>query len=61
MKTNAARVLDKLGIAYEVREYPVDPENLAAENVAEKIGMPLGLFRRSSPTAVCRAPCRLVD
>jgi Cys-tRNA(Pro)/Cys-tRNA(Cys) deacylase len=42
MKTNAARVLDKLGIPYEVREYPVDPDNLAAENVAEKIGMPLG-------------------
>ena len=41
MKTNAARVLDKLGIPYEVREYPVDPENLAAENVAGKIGMPL--------------------
>ena len=41
MKTNAARLLDKLGISYEVREYPVDPENLAAENVAEKIGMPL--------------------
>jgi len=42
MKTNAARALDKLGIPYEVREYPVDPDNLAAENVAEKIGMPLG-------------------
>ncbi len=41
MKTNAARALDKLGIAYEVREYPVDPEDLSAEKVAAGIGLPL--------------------
>jgi Cys-tRNA(Pro)/Cys-tRNA(Cys) deacylase len=40
MKTNAARLLDSLGIAYEIREYEVDPEDLAAESVARKIGMP---------------------
>lgn len=40
MKTNAARLLDTLGISYEVREYSVDPEDLAAESVAAKIGMP---------------------
>ena len=40
MKTNAARLLDSLGIRYEVREYTVDPEDLAAESVAVKIGMP---------------------
>jgi Cys-tRNA(Pro)/Cys-tRNA(Cys) deacylase len=40
-KTNAARILDKLGIAYELREYDVDPEDLSAETVARKIGMPL--------------------
>lgn len=40
MKTNAARQLDKLGIAYEVRTYAVDPEDLAAETVAAKIGLP---------------------
>ena len=40
MKTNAARLLDTLGISYEVREYAVDPEDLAAESVAAKIGMP---------------------
>lgn len=39
-KTNAARILDQLGIHYELREYEVDPEDLAAETVAEKIGMP---------------------
>ncbi|HEY2904056.1 MAG TPA: Cys-tRNA(Pro) deacylase [Polyangia bacterium] len=41
MKTNAARMLDRLGIAYELREYDVDPENLSAENVAAKVGLPL--------------------
>ena len=40
MKTNAARLLDSLAIPYEVREYEVDPEDLAAESVAMKIGMP---------------------
>jgi len=39
-KTNAARILDQLGISYELREYEVDPEDLAAESVAAKIGMP---------------------
>ncbi len=40
MKTNAARILDGLGIAYELREYPVDPDDLAAESVAAKVGLP---------------------
>jgi Cys-tRNA(Pro)/Cys-tRNA(Cys) deacylase len=40
MKTNAARLLDSLGIAYEVREYAVDPDDLAAESVARKVGLP---------------------
>jgi Cys-tRNA(Pro)/Cys-tRNA(Cys) deacylase len=39
-KTNAARLLDSLGIAYEVREYEVDPDDLAAESVARKVGLP---------------------
>ncbi len=39
-KTNAARLLDQLGIEYELRAYEVDPEDLAAETVAAKIGMP---------------------
>jgi Cys-tRNA(Pro)/Cys-tRNA(Cys) deacylase len=39
-KTNAARILDQLGISYELREYEVDPDDLAAESVAAKIGMP---------------------
>ena len=39
-KTNAARVLDQMGISYELREYEVDPDDLAAEAVAAKIGLP---------------------
>jgi Cys-tRNA(Pro)/Cys-tRNA(Cys) deacylase len=39
-KTNAARFLDQTGIHYELREYEVDPEDLAAEAVATKIGLP---------------------
>jgi Cys-tRNA(Pro)/Cys-tRNA(Cys) deacylase len=40
MKTNAARLLDSLGIHYELREYEVDPDDLAAESVARKVGLP---------------------
>lgn len=39
-KTNAARLLDTLGIRYELRDYEVDPADLAAESVAKKVGMP---------------------
>ncbi len=41
MKTNAVRLLDELKIPYELREYEVDPDDLNAETVARKIGMPL--------------------
>lgn len=41
MKTNAARLLDTLGIHYSLREYEVDPEDLTAETVARKVGLPL--------------------
>lgn len=37
-KTNAARLLDKAGIAYELIPYPVDENNLAADHVAEALG-----------------------
>ncbi len=40
MKTNAARVLDRLGVSYELREYEVDESDLSAERVAQKIGLP---------------------
>jgi Cys-tRNA(Pro)/Cys-tRNA(Cys) deacylase len=40
MKTNGARFLESLGIAFELREYEVDPNDLSAITVAKKIGMP---------------------
>ncbi|MET0403303.1 MAG: Cys-tRNA(Pro) deacylase [Cystobacter sp.] len=40
MKTNAARILDSLGVAYSLRDYDVDLEDMSAESVAAKVGMP---------------------
>ena len=40
-KTNAARILDGLGISYELKEYPVDLDDLSAVHVAEMVGMPV--------------------
>ncbi len=40
-KTNAVRLLDSLGISYELRKYEVDPTDLTAAAVAGKIGLPL--------------------
>jgi Cys-tRNA(Pro)/Cys-tRNA(Cys) deacylase len=40
VKTNAARILDREGIQYELREYQVDEQDLSAPTVAAKIGMP---------------------
>ncbi|MGD0799920.1 MAG: Cys-tRNA(Pro) deacylase [Terracidiphilus sp.] len=40
MKTNGARILESLGIPFELREYEVDPEDLSALTVAKKVGMP---------------------
>lgn len=40
MKTNAVRLLDTLGIRYELRDYEVDPVSLDAETVAAKVGLP---------------------
>ena len=60
MKTNAARLLDTLNIRYELRTYPVDPEDLSAARVAEKVGLPAAqLFKtlvcRGDRTGVCLA------
>ena len=40
-KTNAARILDRLGISYDLKEYEVDEEDLGAVHVAESAGMPI--------------------
>lgn len=39
-KTNAVRLLETLGIRYELRAYPVDEGHVAAETVAERTGLP---------------------
>ena len=51
MKTNAARMLDALGIRYELRQYDVDESDLSAESVARKIGLPP---EQVFKTLVCR-------
>ena len=51
MKTNAARILDSLGIRHELREYAVDEEDLSAEAVAHKVGLPA---EQVFKTLVCR-------
>ena len=38
-KTNAARVLDRLNIPYELNSYPVDLDDLSATHVAESMGV----------------------
>lgn len=39
-KTNAVRQLERMGIAFELRSYEVDPDDLTATTVAAKIGLP---------------------
>jgi Cys-tRNA(Pro)/Cys-tRNA(Cys) deacylase len=60
MKTNAARLLDTLGIPYELRDYEVDPDDLTAESVARKVGLPpeqvfKTLVARGDRNGVCLA------
>lgn len=59
-KTNAVRLLERLGIPYELRAYEVDPDDLAAESVARKIGLPPSrtfktLVARGDKHGVCLA------
>lgn len=59
-KTNAVRLLDQLGVRYQLREYEVDPDDLAAETVARKIGLPpeqvfKTLVARGDRNGVCLA------
>jgi len=60
MKTNAVRLLDAAKISYELREYPVDPDDLSAETVAAKVNLPLEqvfktLIMRGDRNGVCLA------
>ncbi len=60
MKTNAVRLLDAMGVPYQLREYEVDPNHLDAESVAAKIAMdPQQVFKtlivRGDRNGVCFA------
>jgi Cys-tRNA(Pro)/Cys-tRNA(Cys) deacylase len=68
MKTNAVRLLEEMGIRHELRAYDVDPDDLRAETVAAKIGLPAEqvfktLVARGDRLGVCFAVvpgnCRL--
>ena len=59
-KTNAIRLLERLGVTFALREYEVDPDDLAAETVARKVGLPAEqvfktLVARGDKHGVCLA------
>lgn len=59
-KTNAARILDKLGIDYEIKTYEVDEDDLSAVHVAQVVGMDISkvfktLVTRGDKTGVVMA------
>lgn len=59
-KTNAIRILEQMGVPHQLRVYEVDPEDLSAETVAAKIGMPpeqvfKTLVARGDRNGVCLA------
>jgi Cys-tRNA(Pro)/Cys-tRNA(Cys) deacylase len=60
MKTNAIRILEAMKIPFEIREYEVDPDDLSAETVAAKVGLPAEqvfktLVARGDRNGVCLA------
>lgn len=40
-KTNAARLLDQMKVAYDLIPYEVDENNLGAQHIAEQLGQPI--------------------
>lgn len=40
-KTNAARILDKIAVHYDLIAYPVDEDHLNAVHIAEQLGQPI--------------------
>ena len=60
MKTNAARLLDQQQVEYGCLTYDVDPDDLAAERTAEKLGLEASqvfktLVVRCDRTGICFA------
>ena len=68
-KTNAARILDSMKIPYKIHTYEVDPDNLAADHVAELLGQPIErVFKtivlkgnKTGPIVCVVAGCHEVD
>lgn len=59
-KTNAARILDKLKISYEIKTYEVDEDDLSAVHVAQTAGIDIGtvfktLVTRGDKTGILMA------
>ncbi|MBO6002907.1 MAG: Cys-tRNA(Pro) deacylase [Mailhella sp.] len=52
-KTNAARLLDRSGIHYQIASYPVDPDDLSATHAAAMLGVaPETVFKTLLVTGV---------
>lgn len=59
-KTNAVRLLERAGVPHSLLEYEVDPDDLAAESVAAKVGLPAEqvfktLVARGDRSGICFA------
>ena len=59
-KTNAARILDNLGIEYEIKTYEVDESDLSAEHAAQVAGLDIAkvfktLVARGDKTGIIMA------
>ncbi|MDL2260508.1 Cys-tRNA(Pro) deacylase [Deltaproteobacteria bacterium OttesenSCG-928-K17] len=59
-KTNAARILDEMGLPYEMKQFDIDESDLSAETAAKKLGAPLEtvyktLVARGDKTGVLEA------
>jgi Cys-tRNA(Pro)/Cys-tRNA(Cys) deacylase len=60
-KTNAARLLDQMRIAYRVLEYPVGDEHLDAVQVAALVGLPAArVFKTLVARGDRHGPCMAV-
>lgn len=60
-KTNAARMLDHMGIAYRVLEYRIDDEHLDAVEVAKRVGLePESVFKTLVARGDRTGPCMAV-
>jgi len=51
-KTNAARLLDAAGVAYEIRSYDLTMDAFSAEAVADQMGLPAGVVFKTLVAAV---------